>query len=247
MNILVITYISFITIFLTSIFGAGMVFFLSKKLSSKTLEIINGFASGVMISASIFGLIMPSLENYANQLKFIPVIIGIILGSIFLIVLDILLHENKNKKEYKFFCSMTLHNIFEGLSIGLLFSLAYNNENPSYLISAISLTIGIALQNLPETFALASILYKENKSKKNSFFYCIISSIVEPLFAFIGFILIINLNILMPYLLSFSGGAMIYLTLEELLPICFKEEDKYKVGLYAFILGFCLMIVLENI
>jgi ZIP family zinc transporter len=175
------------------------------------------------------------------------VVIGIILGTLILVILDLFLYTSKRKQEYKFFYSMTLHNIFEGLSIGLLFSLAYFYNDVKYLLPALSLTIGISLQNLPETFALAAVLYKENKSKRLSFFYSVLSSIVEPIFALIGFYLMINISTIMPYLLSFSGGSMIYLTIEELLPSCIEENQKYKIGLYAFIIGFCLMIILESI
>lgn len=248
MNILLIAYISFITIFIASTLGACMVFFINKKISVTALKFINGFASGVMISAAIFGLIIPAIElNVSSSLRFFPVIIGILLGTIFLITLDLILNNNKNKSVYKLFSSMTLHNAFEGLAIGLLFSLAYNNSSASFLISAISLTMGISLQNIPETFALSTFLYKNIKSKKQTFFYCIISSIIEPIFAIVGFITIINLSFLMPYFLSFAGGSMLYLTIEELLPVCYDENEKYKFGLYAFILGFCLMIILESI
>lgn len=249
MNIKLLAYIGFITIFLASILGSSMVFFLRKKPNEKFSLIINGLAAGVMFSASIFGLITPSI-NQSEAIytyKFIPPIIGLLCGCIFLFILDLILSKtNKNKTNVKLLFALTIHNIPEGIAIGLAFSLALATNTSSYLFSAISLTIGIALQNIPENLALSLSLYNGPFSKGKSFIYGVLSSIVEPIFSIIFFYISINISFLLPYLLSFAGGSMIYLTLDELLPNN-KKEGQHPFWVWSFIIGFCLMVILECI
>ena len=246
MNITTIAYISFLTIFLTSVFGSGMVFFFNKKKTFNS-QIINGFTSGVMIGAAILGLIIPSLENNYN-IKFLPVILGIILGCIFIYLLDLFLRKVKIKDVscIKLFSALTLHNIPEGLAVGLSFALALATKNDTYLISALSLTLGIALQNIPENLSLSLTMLETTNSKIQAFILGVLSCAVEPFFAILSFYLTLNIEPLMPILLSFASGAMIYITLDEIL-ISNYESKSNRLLVWSFIIGFCIMIILENI
>lgn len=246
MNITTIAYISFLTIFLTSIIGSGMVFFFNKKKEFNS-QIINGFTSGVMIGAAILGLIIPSLNNSFN-IKFLPVIIGIILGSIFIYLLDLFLRkiEIQNVSCIKLFSALTLHNIPEGLAVGLSFALALQTKSDAYLLSALSLTLGISLQNIPENLSLSLTILETTSSKFKGFILGVISCMVEPLFAIFSFYLTLNINSLMPILLSFASGAMIYITLDEIL-ISNYESKSNRLLVWSFMIGFCIMIILESI
>ncbi len=248
MSIYFYSYASFIAIFLATIFGSGMVFFLHKNISGKTSSIIFGFTSGVMLSASIFGLIIPSMEVSLYSFKGLPVLTGIILGSLFLFLIDLIL-SNKAKKDnahIKLFIAVTVHNIPEGFAIGLSYSLALIYNEPAYLASALSLTLGIGLQNIPESLATSLTLYERNIPKFRSFLYGSLSGIVEPIFALVGFYLSTKISFLLPWLLAFAGGSMIYITIDELVP-SIKKNDQSALGVWSFILGFCLMIILETI
>lgn len=246
MEIYFYSYTSFIAIFIATIMGSSMVFFLKRNLSNKTSSIIFGLTSGVMLSASIFGLIIPSMEN-SYRFKAFPVLIGIFLGALFLYILDkILSKSHQNKTHIKFFIAVTFHNIPEGLAIGISYSLALFYNDPAYLFSALSLTLGIALQNIPESLATSLTLYESGLSKKKSFFYGSLSGLVEPLFALLGFYISIRINFLLPWLLAFAGGSMLYITIDEITPYI-KKEEQSSLGSWFFIIGFCLMIILESI
>lgn len=249
MSIYFYSYASFIAIFLATILGSGMVFFLRKNISGKTSSIIFGFTSGIMLSASIFGLIIPSMESSSTySFSGLPVLTGIILGSLFLFLIDLILSK-KSKKDnthIKFFIAVTVHNIPEGFAIGLSYSLALLYNEPAYLASALSLTLGIGLQNIPESLATSLTLYEKDIPKFKSFLYGSLSGIVEPIFALVGFYLSTKISFLLPWLLAFAGGSMIYITIEELVP-SIKKNDQSAIGVWSFIIGFCLMIVLETI
>jgi ZIP family zinc transporter len=246
MNITTIAYLSFLTIFLTSVLGSGMVFFFNKKKEFNS-QIINGFTSGVMIGAAILGLLIPSLEN-SYTIKYLPVILGIILGCIFIYLLDLFLKKAKIKDIscIKLFSALTLHNIPEGLAVGLSFSLALFTKSEAYLISALSLTLGIALQNIPENLSLSLTMTKTINSKIKGFLLGVLSCSVEPLFAILAFYLTLNIESLMPILLSFAAGAMIYITLDEIL-ISNYENKSNRILVWSFVIGFCIMLILENI
>lgn len=249
MSILSHAVISIISIFVATSFGASMVFLLRKKPNELFSNIIFGITSGIMMSASIFGLIIPSIEQakILYKISFIPIVVSIILGSLFLYLLDIFLNRNKeDKSSLRFFIAVTTHNIPEGLAVGLCYYLALINNDSSLLISAISLTLGIALQNVPEGLMVSLTLYDYGYSKIKSFIMGVLSGIVEPIFAFLCLFLFWDVTYLLPWLLSFAGGAMIYITIEELIPSS-KNKGRPLLGVWSFIIGFCLMIILEMI
>ncbi len=249
MNAYHLAFLSLTAIFFATALGSGMVFLLKRNLKERVSNMIFGFTSGIMFSASIFGLIIPAIDSSASQyrLSFIPVVSGILLGSFFLFFLDFgLSRSGKKKGNVKFFTAVTTHNIPEGLAIGLSYSLSLCSSDPTYLLSAISLTIGIALQNIPESLAVSLTLYESGLSKGKSFLLGVLSGIVEPIFGLIGLFLSVNIDFLLPWLLSFAGGAMIYITIDELIPGS-KKEGQPLYGVWAFILGFCLMIILETL
>lgn len=255
--------------FLMTTIGASLVFFFKK--TSKIINMITiGLAAGIMLSASIWSLLLPALENAEEtwkNLSFIPVVVGFLIGGIFMIILDFISSkffksdENKTndtiefsktnnsnnnfinkKKAFKLFSAITIHNIPEGMSVGFAIGTAVATQ--SSFLTALMFALGIALQNLPEGLATTLPLYNCLGSKKKSFFLGTISGIVEPLFAIAGFFLATAITSLLPWLLAFSAGAMIYVIIEELLPeIHFGEQKSF--GTWSFMIGFVIMMILD--
>ena len=243
--------IGFSITFLMTTLGALCVYFL-KKPSTFVNMLTIGFASGIMLSASVWSLLLPSIEyaqeQYSN-LFILPVTLGFLLGGIFMVALDKItghfsnLKNNESKnKAFKLFTAVTVHNIPEGLAVGFAFGSAFATQNS--LFSAFLIALGIALQNFPEGLAVALPMHKTLGSKHKAFLFGTISGVVEPIFAIAGFFLASTLTSLMPWLLSFSAGAMIYVVVEELLPELHINE-KTTIGTWAFILGFILMMILD--
>lgn len=264
MNAYFVSFISLFMIFAATSLGSAMVFFFKKNFSKTTGQIIIGLASGIMIATSFFGLLLPSIEEaktlYGEKLSFLPVSIGFILGGLVLYVLDKLvphIHNNmeseeegiktsKITKRTKFILAVTLHNIPEGIAVGLLCGLCFGvTENvESTYWSALSLAIGIAIQNFPEGSAVSIPLLEDNISKPKAFLYGVLTGVVEPIFGFIALFLATIFTEALPYLLSFAAGAMIYVTIDELIPE-FKEGGNGHIGLWSFMFGFLLMMILE--
>jgi zinc transporter, ZIP family len=261
-----ITIISIVLIFLSTTLGASFVFFFRKDLSPKMKSIILGFAGGIMISAAFFGLILPSIEesksiNIYDGWNFLPPVIGFILGGVMLYLLDKLIphfHKMQNVEEgmkskrisenFKFFLAVTIHNIPEGLSVGFACGLAMILKDEASIAAssaALSLAIGISIQNIPEGAAVSVPLYGDGMKRTRAFLFGGFSGIVEPIFAIIGLFLA-QLSILVPWLLSFAAGAMIYVTLDELIPES-REHGFNHLSMFAFFVGFVIMMVLEII
>lgn len=267
MNAIYMSIICIIIIFLSTTIGSAFVFFFKKNFGPKINNIVLGFAGGIMIAASIFGLILPSIDQskeFYSSISFIPPVIGFILGGLLLWGIDKLVpHIHKNQESqveegistkkisnnFKFFLAVTIHNIPEGLSVGFACGLAIagmNTGDESILMySALSLTIGIAIQNIPEGAAVSIPMLGEGISKPKSFLFGMSSGIVEPIFAIIGLFLA-QLSIVTPWLLSFAAGAMIYVTLDEILPEARKGGFEH-FGIWAFMIGFAIMMLLEVI
>lgn len=260
MNSTIVTIIAMILLCFSTVIGSALVFLVKKNLSDKASNIIIGLASGIMISVSFFGLLIPSIEEseaiYGN-LAVLPVIGGFLLGGVVLFVLDrIIPHfhatskeeeglKNNFSKNLKLFLAVTMHNIPEGIAVGLACGLAMTHvDDSSYMWAALSLAIGIAIQNFPEGAAISISMVDDGISKKKAFGFGALSGIVEPLSALITIFIASSLTNLLPYLLSFSAGAMIYVTIEELLPEA-RKGDHIHHGLWAFMIGFCLMMALE--
>ena len=254
-----ITIVSIITIFLGTVIGSFFVFFLKKNFSNKVSALIMGFASGVMIAAGFLGLLVPSIEEATTSygdLAVIPVVVGFLLGGLLLFGLDKLIphihittseeegSKSKISKQLKFFLAVTIHNIPEGLAVGFALGLAYTTNDNGAFFAALSLSIGLALQNIPEGAAISVPMLKEGISKPKAFLYGLFSGAVEPIFAVVGLLLASNLIMLLPWLLALSAGAMIYVTVDELLP-SMRENGHYHLGIWAFMIGFAIMMILE--
>ncbi|MCM1053597.1 MAG: ZIP family metal transporter [Ruminococcus sp.] len=235
--------------FLGTSLGSGFVFFLKNNLNEKIEKIIIGFASGVMIAASIWSLIIPSIDMVRDTYKLIwlPALVGLISGVLFLIIVNKLASKMENKKSKKLNMltfSVTLHNIPEGMAVGVCFAGFLAGNSGILLIEAMILAIGIAIQNIPEGAIISLPLKMEGKSKFKAFKAGVLSGIVEPIAAIIT-ILLLNLIVpLLPYLLAFAAGAMIYVVIEELIPEMHKDF-KSNLGVIGFTMGFAIMMLLD--
>ena len=230
--------------------GSGFVFFLKNKINEKMQKMLVGIAAGVMIAASIWSLILPAVEMAENQgvIEWIPATIGFISGVLFLLITsyfaeNIELKRNGKKINMLLF-SVTLHNIPEGMAVGVCFAGFLAGNAGIDLLEAMLLAIGIAIQNIPEGAIISMPLKIDGMSKKNAFCYGVISGIVEPLSAAITIILINIIVPLLPYLLSFAAGTMIYVVIEELIPEI-HLGNKSILGIIGVTVGFVLMIVLD--
>ncbi len=243
--------------FLGTTLGAASVFLFKNSIGEKMQRALTGFASGVMVAASFFSLILPALDQTESmgKLGFIPVAIGFGIGMLFLLVLDMVtphMHLDKQeegprsglKRTTKLVLAVTLHNLPEGMAVGIVCAgWIYGNSTITYT-GALALALGIAIQNFPEGAIVSMPLLGEGVPKGKTFLYGMLSGIVEP----IGSILVIAASGLliptMPYLLSFAAGAMIYVVVEELIPEM-SEGQHSNIGTIAFALGFILMMALD--
>ena len=246
--------------FLGTTIGASMVFLLKDKLNNKVQKVLLGFASGVMIAASVWSLIMPAIEmsSHMKELSWLPAAVGFLLGIGFLLLLDVLIphiHLNsdevegivgkkKLKKSTMLVFAVTLHNIPEGMAVGVVLAGAYYGNELLSLSAALALSIGIALQNLPEGAIISMPLIGEGYSKPKAFLLGTLSGIVEPIAAIITILLISFIEPILPYLLAFAAGAMIYVVVEELIPEA-QEGKHSNLATIALAIGFVLMMILD--
>ena len=230
--------------FIGTIFGASMVFFLKNKLNKKFEIIILGFAAGVMVAASIWSLLIPSIEMVAG-IKWLPAAIGLCLGILFFYCIDILLKKyNKNKKEStnRLMLAVTIHNIPEGMAVGIAYASLLANDVGITLASCFALSIGIAVQNFPEGAIVSLPLKKAGKSKSVAFFYGVVSAVFELLGAIITLLFTNVVSSILPYLLSFAAGAMLYVVVVELIP---ESTEDNKLNVLGFLVGFIIMMILD--
>lgn len=241
----------FATIFTWAVTALGaLIVFLFKNISKKVMEFMLGFGAGVMIAASIFSLIIPGIDlaNEMNQISYIVIGLGVLTGGLTIFIIDIFLDKKlnnkiKSKSNLLLVLAITLHNIPEGLAIGVAFGAAmYNSEIA--LLSAWTLAIGIGLQNFPEGMAVSLPLKTDGLSSKKAFFYGQLSGMVEPISAIIGVILISIVRPILPFILGFAAGAMIYVVAEELIPSS-KSTSSSKFGVIGVLIGFVIMMVLD--
>ena len=230
--------------------GSFFVFFLKKNINEKVQKMIVGFASGVMIAASVWSLIIPSVEMAEEQgvIKWIPATVGFIFGIIFLIVINKIaedIESKKNKKKLNMLLfSVTLHNIPEGMAVGVAFAAFLSGSAALALASSFVLSIGIAIQNIPEGAIISMPLKMNGKGKLESFIYGVMSGVVEPVAALMTLLLINIVIPLLPYLLSFAAGAMIYVVAEELIPEMHIGK-KSQLGVIGLGMGFIVMMILD--
>lgn len=219
-------------------------------MNEKIKKLTVGFAAGVMIAASVWSLILPAVEmaEEQGQIPWIPAAVGIISGVIFLLVINKLASKFEDKRGGKklnmLLLSVTLHNIPEGMAVGVCFAGFLSGNAGIALIEAIVLAIGIAIQNIPEGAIISMPLKMEGASRKKAFLYGVLSGIVEPISAFITILLINVVVPLLPYLLAFAAGAMIFVVAEELIPEM-HEGKKSSLGVIGVTIGFIIMMVLD--
>ena len=244
--------------FLGTTIGAACVFFLKGKMNKTLQRSLTGFAAGVMVAASVWSLIIPAMEQseHMGKLAFLPAFVGVWAGFLFLLLLDQLiphLHLNSEcpegtqcnlGKSTMMVLAVALHNLPEGMAVGVVVAGWLTGSESISAAGAIALSLGIALQNLPEG-AIISMPLKSNGMKRGkAFAYGVASGIVEPLGAVIT-ILLANLVVpILPYLLTFSAGAMLYVVVEELIPEM-SEGEHSNIGTIFFAVGFTLMMVLD--
>ena len=245
--------------FLGTAVGASLVFLLKDKLNDKVQKILLGFASGVMIAASIWSLITPAIDMSSHlALPWLPAAVGFLLGIAFLLVLDTViphLHLNSDevegiqgkkslKKSTMLVFAVTLHNIPEGMAVGVVLAGAYYGNELLSMSAALALSIGIALQNLPEGAIISMPLIGEGYTKPKAFLMGSLSGIVEPIAAAVTILLISFIEPILPYLLAFAAGAMIYVVVEELIPE--SQEGKHSnIATISLAIGFVLMMILD--
>ena len=238
--------------------GAACVFFMKKELGAKVQKALTGFASGVMVAASIWSLIIPAMEQSEGlgRLSFLPAFAGFWLGILFLLLLDSViphLHMNAEKAEgpragFKkttmMVLAVTLHNIPEGMAVGVVYAGFVSGSSNITAGGALALALGIAIQNFPEGAIISMPLYAEGKSKPKAFALGMLSGAVEPVFGALTVLLAGLVVPAMPYLLSFAAGAMLYVVVEELIPEMSAGEHS-DIGVIAFALGFSVMMALD--
>lgn len=253
MNIYMKIFIGIMIPFIGTSLGSAVVFFFRKKINPLFEKIILGFAAGVMIAASVWSLLIPAIEMATQQGKigWVPAASGLIIGAIFLKIIDKFFETknlntlSKDKKTNMLIFSVTLHNIPEGMAVGLVFASLLNTNISVQIASAFALAIGIAIQNFPEGAAISLPLRSEGTSIRKSFFIGVLSGIVEPIAALITILLSGFIGNFLPFLLSFAAGAMIFVIVEDLIPE--SQNGNYaSIGTIGVILGFVVMMVLDN-
>ena len=237
--------------------GAAMVFFFSKQISDNLQKILTGFAAGVMVAASFWSLLQPSLDSSEamGKLSFIPAAVGFLIGIGFLLLLDEVtphMHmdnqiegpQSKLKKTTKLILAVTLHNIPEGMAVGVVYAGWLSGQAGVSRTAALALALGIAIQNFPEGAIVSMPLLAEGMPKNKTFWYGVLSGAVEPVAAVITILAASAVVPVLPYLLAFAAGAMFYVVVEELIPEM-SEGEHSNAGTIAFSFGFVLMMILD--
>ena len=230
--------------------GAALVF-MFKKIHKNILDSMLGIAAGVMIAASFWSLLSPSIEM-ANVLKInivLSVAGGFLSGGLLLFIGDKFMNKMQNKssnlkRTLMLIVSITLHNVPEGLAVGVAFGSTLYGLDGATLMSAWTLAIGIGIQNFPEGTAVSVPLRREGFSRNKSFIYGMLSGIVEPISSVLGALLVLKVRIILPFLLAFAAGAMIYVVIQELIPESQTNENKEVISMCTLI-GFTIMMLLD--
>lgn len=242
--------------FLGTALGAACVFLLKNEISDKLQKSLLGFAAGVMVAASVWSLLIPAMDRSGDmgRLAFLPAAVGLLLGMAFLLILDqVIPHQHldspcpegtpcKAQKSTMLMLAVTLHNIPEGMAVGVVLA-SLGSEGGISIAAALALAVGMAIQNFPEG-AVISMPLKEALGKKKAFLYGVLSGIVEPIAAIITLLLARFITPVLPYLLSFAAGSMLYVVVEELIPESAAGKHS-NIGTIAFALGFTLMMILD--
>ena len=244
--------------FLGTALGAACVFFMKKSMSDNVQRILTGFAAGVMVAASVWSLLIPAMEQSEGmgRLAFVPAVVGFLFGIFFLLLLDHViphLHlgseeaegpKSKLQKTTMLVLAVTLHNIPEGMAVGVVYAGYLSGSTGMTVMGALVLATGIAIQNFPEGAIISMPLRAEGMSKKRAFASGALSGIVEPVAALITILAAEFMIPILPYLLSFAAGAMLYVVVEELIPEM-SEGKHSNLGTIFFAVGFCVMMILD--
>ena len=238
--------------------GAACVFFMKKNMSLAVNRALTGFAGGVMVAASVWSLLIPALDQAADmgKLSFIPAVVGFLLGILFLLVLDRLIPhmhrfatepeglKSKLQRTTMLVLAVTLHNIPEGMAVGVVFAGYLDGNVGISLMGAVALSLGIAIQNFPEGAIISMPLASEGMGRGKACWYGILSGIVEPVGALLTILAASIIVPGLPYYLSFAAGAMIYVVVEELIPEMSQGKHS-NIGTIFFAVGFAVMMVLD--
>lgn len=238
--------------------GAACVFFLKKEIGANLQRVFLGFAAGVMVAASVWSLLIPAMNmcEHMGKLAFAPALVGFLLGIGFLLLMDTVIPHlhvgddnpegvpSKLRRSTMMMLAVTIHNLPEGAACGAIFAGILTGEGTVTFAGAVALSIGIAIQNFPEGAIISLPLKSEGKNKFQAFGMGALSGIVEPLGALIAIGLASVVTPILPYLLAFAAGAMIYVVVEELIPEA-SEGKHSNIGTIAFALGFAVMMVLD--
>ncbi len=244
--------------FLGTTLGAACVFFLKNQIKPLVQKGLLGFASGVMIAAAVWSLLIPAIEmsEHMGKLSFVPAVVGFSIGIVFLLGMDKIiphLHLNSNepegmqtslKKTTMLVLAVTLHNIPEGMAVGVVFAGVMTGNSNITLAGAFTLAIGIAIQNFPEGAIISLPLKSDGTSRGKAFLYGVLSGIVEPIGALLTLLLTSFVVPLLPYLLSFAAGTMMYVVVEELIPEASQGKHS-DIGTIGFAVGFLIMMTLD--
>ena len=244
--------------FAGTVLGSSFVFLTRDKVSSRVQNALLGFAAGVMVAAAVWSLIMPAinLSQHLGNLSWMPPAVGILLGMLFLLALDSLvphmhptgdsvegLHSKLGRRPM-LMLAVTLHNIPEGMAVGAVIAGAMQGNSGITIAAATALAVGMAIQNIPEGAIISLPLRADGASRRKSFGYGTLSGIVEPISAALMILLFEHISPILPYLLAFSAGAMLYVVVEELVPETQRGAHS-NIGTIAFAIGFIIMMVLD--
>ena len=243
--------------FIGTSLGAACVLFMKNELSVKTTKMLSGFAAGVMIAASVWSLLIPALEQSQSlgKMQFVPAVAGFMLGMFFLLILDTItphMHLDNSvegpksnfSRQTMMVLAVTLHNIPEGMAVGVLYASWISGTTIITRAAALSLAIGIAIQNFPEGAIISMPLRAEGESKGKAFAGGVLSGVVEPIGAVVTILAAQLVIPALPYLLSFAAGAMLYVVVEELIPEMSQGRHS-NLGTVFFAVGFSVMMVLD--
>ena len=253
MSNITITVIGFTIVFVATALGAALVFFIKTETSEKRNSAFSGFAAGIMTAASVFSLLLPSIESfsYLDGWKFLPTAAVFMAGGLFFAAADVLVKRvimrkptytgtSLSEKPAKMFAAMTIHNLPEGLAVGFAFgSAAFGGIQEA--LAALGLAVGIAVQNFPEGAAVSLPMKNVVKSPFKAFLLGTVSGIIEPIAAVTGYLFSTGLSWLLPYVMAFSAGTMIFVVVEDILP----EAGVSKHCAWGFMAGFAIMMALD--
>ena len=244
--------------FLGTTAGAACVFFLKKQIGGNIQRIFTGFAAGVMVAASVWSLLIPAMDmcEEMGKLAFLPAVIGFLIGIVFLLFIDSMVphlhvgsetpegHKSSLNRTAMLMLAVTIHNFPEGAACGAIFAGVLNGDGTVTMAGALTLAIGIAIQNFPEGAVISLPLRSEGQSRLKAFVYGTLSGIVEPIGAVITIVFAGILTPILPYILSFAAGAMLYVVVEELIPEA-SEGSHSNIGTLGFGVGFVVMMILD--